>query len=201
MKHDKPCTYADVLHSSSLLHKMFVLAQMCDGNGISQDEVLTYILEKPVSDHQHGAWIIPFVDVSFNGIPSQKWEKYWRSGKIEGFPLNATAESHQKCVEILSNVEWNPQRENYSLDDISDAINALIDAYECVLPLEEQMKKMNTFCQRWILPEDVSYSPCWKKICICVLKNDVSMKYAGFLTRSEERRVGKECRSRWSPYH
>src|SRR2546428_11671872 len=23
----------------------------------------------------------------------------------------------------------------------------------------------------------------------------------GLLTRSEERRVGKECRSRWSPYH
>src|SRR5690606_40245022 len=23
----------------------------------------------------------------------------------------------------------------------------------------------------------------------------------GFLRRSEERRVGKECRSRWSPYH
>ena len=24
---------------------------------------------------------------------------------------------------------------------------------------------------------------------------------AHLLTRSEERRVGKECRSRWSPYH
>ena len=24
---------------------------------------------------------------------------------------------------------------------------------------------------------------------------------AGFAARSEERRVGKECRSRWSPYH
>ena len=24
---------------------------------------------------------------------------------------------------------------------------------------------------------------------------------AGILLRSEERRVGKECRSRWSPYH
>ena len=23
----------------------------------------------------------------------------------------------------------------------------------------------------------------------------------GFFNRSEERRVGKECRSRWSPYH
>ena len=26
-------------------------------------------------------------------------------------------------------------------------------------------------------------------------------KLYGFHTRSEERRVGKECRSRWSPYH
>ena len=25
--------------------------------------------------------------------------------------------------------------------------------------------------------------------------------YIGFDPRSEERRVGKECRSRWSPYH
>ena len=30
-----------------------------------------------------------------------------------------------------------------------------------------------------------------------------SIAYAAkaYLTRSEERRVGKECRSRWSPYH
>ena len=27
------------------------------------------------------------------------------------------------------------------------------------------------------------------------------MKQNWFLIRSEERRVGKECRSRWSPYH
>ena len=25
--------------------------------------------------------------------------------------------------------------------------------------------------------------------------------FAGTMNRSEERRVGKECRSRWSPYH
>ena len=25
--------------------------------------------------------------------------------------------------------------------------------------------------------------------------------YGGLIKRSEERRVGKECRSRWSPYH
>ena len=29
----------------------------------------------------------------------------------------------------------------------------------------------------------------------------VAMKPTDGMTRSEERRVGKECRSRWSPYH
>ena len=28
-----------------------------------------------------------------------------------------------------------------------------------------------------------------------------SSGFSGFALRSEERRVGKECRSRWSPYH
>src|SRR2546427_1787052 len=39
---------------------------------------------------------------------------------------------------------------------------------------------------------------------ICDDAHDLSMPHLIFLkelTRSEERRVGKECRSRWSPYH
>src|SRR2546430_17330049 len=30
---------------------------------------------------------------------------------------------------------------------------------------------------------------------------DMTFKYGAAESRSEERRVGKECRSRWSPYH
>ena len=30
---------------------------------------------------------------------------------------------------------------------------------------------------------------------------DGRKSWCGLLARSEERRVGKECRSRWSPYH
>ena len=30
---------------------------------------------------------------------------------------------------------------------------------------------------------------------------DLDKMPEGVLSRSEERRVGKECRSRWSPYH
>ena len=29
----------------------------------------------------------------------------------------------------------------------------------------------------------------------------IAISYRGYGLRSEERRVGKECRSRWSPYH
>ena len=31
--------------------------------------------------------------------------------------------------------------------------------------------------------------------------SDLCLKFRRVLCRSEERRVGKECRSRWSPYH
>ena len=33
------------------------------------------------------------------------------------------------------------------------------------------------------------------------LQSEVSQKEQNKYRRSEERRVGKECRSRWSPYH
>ena len=35
----------------------------------------------------------------------------------------------------------------------------------------------------------------------CPLIDDKSPISADYIGRSEERRVGKECRSRWSPYH
>ena len=35
-----------------------------------------------------------------------------------------------------------------------------------------------------------------------IISLDLGIEYRGFFSdRSEERRVGKECRSRWSPYH
>ena len=39
-------------------------------------------------------------------------------------------------------------------------------------------------------------------VCLIVPLTDESYGFIKVLTtRSEERRVGKECRSRWSPYH
>ena len=40
-----------------------------------------------------------------------------------------------------------------------------------------------------------------KDIEIPILKKGVIDNLTNYISRSEERRVGKECRSRWSPYH
>src|ERR1044072_3093314 len=40
---------------------------------------------------------------------------------------------------------------------------------------------------------------CW--VALVLFANWVSCRSAMEAARSEERRVGKECRSRWSPYH
>ena len=34
-----------------------------------------------------------------------------------------------------------------------------------------------------------------------LIEKNLTISTAESCTRSEERRVGKECRSRWSPYH
>ena len=39
------------------------------------------------------------------------------------------------------------------------------------------------------------------KLAIAAGKTDCKIQFASQTWRSEERRVGKECRSRWSPYH
>ena len=39
------------------------------------------------------------------------------------------------------------------------------------------------------------------KKCVAVMCADNGVVEEGVTQRSEERRVGKECRSRWSPYH
>ena len=44
----------------------------------------------------------------------------------------------------------------------------------------------------------ISWSNSGLTFCFC---GDRAVLHFGEYLRSEERRVGKECRSRWSPYH
>lgn len=64
--------------------------------------------------------------------------------------------------------------------------------FEVESDIEMQKKYFLSMCDI-ILKEDVSMSPCWKKICICILKNDTSMKYAGFGATLRERQAREDA--------
>lgn len=155
--------YGYLIQSTPLLKRMWDLAQKSGGKSILPDEVLTYILEKPVNDKNYGLWIDVAEDIFQNGIPSEKYKEYWKSDKIEGYPLAYENEGKHFHSDTNEEIPLDVQKKNFS---------DMIDIY---------------------LKEDVSMSPCWKKIAICILKNDVSFKYAGFSSTYKERLAREEA--------
>src|SRR3712207_7413867 len=61
------------------------------------------------------------------------------------------------------------------------------------------------FPERWMVAENTFRPPWYHRNLMSEFMGLVygvyDAKPEGFVPRSEERRVGKECRSRWSPYH
>ena len=53
----------------------------------------------------------------------------------------------------------------------------------------KQSNRMEKFEKRQDMRDEQRHQEC------------VKSQAVSFISRSEERRVGKECRSRWSPYH
>lgn len=155
--------YGHLIQNTPLLKRMWDLAQKSQGNAILPDEVLTYLLEKPLDDSKYGVWMDVAEDIFENGIPSEKYKEYWKSGKIEGYPLSLEVDDTYMSAETNEEI-----------------------------PLDLQKKYFKDLIEKF-LKEDVSMSPCWKKIAICILKNDVSFKYAGFSSTYKERLAREEA--------
>ena len=71
---------------------------------------------------------------------------------------------------------------------------ALLSEEDCVLEDVPGLKDVDIICS---LLEALALSNLIKKL----LNHFIWSLKSQHLLRSEERRVGKECRSRWSPYH
>src|SRR2546430_9604111 len=71
--------------------------------------------------------------------------------------------------------------------DLENRYHAIIGARECVMVSPSDL-----------VPALVAYDA---EISLASSRGRRHMKLADLFVRSEERRVGKECRSRWSPYH
>ena len=66
--------------------------------------------------------------------------------------------------------------------------------YEDIEVGEERKSKSIIITEKEIIDFAEKYDPQW-------FHSDPEASKESSFKRSEERRVGKECRSRWSPYH
>ena len=71
-----------------------------------------------------------------------------------------------------------------------------MESFEIILErYEKEMSEADK--EHWITKKNETYKALLKNMSPA----DLSVEVKETLDRSEERRVGKECRSRWSPYH
>ena len=166
-------TGEELIMEIPLLYKIWDFAQKSGGKCINDDELLTYLLEKSVDDSNYGVWVDVADDVFKNGIPSETYRKYWKSDKIEGYPLAFAGDD--EYFKYYRNI---PDR----IEEID---------------IEEQKKNFLSVCDIF-LKENVSWAACWKKVCICILKNDVSFKYAGFGATLRERKAREDAMAAFS---
>lgn len=136
--------HKDLIFKNELLKRIWDFSQMSNGNCLYPDEVLTYTLERFLDPKKNGNWIDACIGIYTDGIPSNKFKKYYFADKLEGFPFDEN-DNIELCKKNFLNV--------------------------CDV----------------ILKEDVTSCPSWKRIGICILRNDVSMRYAGFSMTHRER--------------
>lgn len=135
--------YGSLITETPILAKIWNFTQASGGRCVYPDEILTYTLEKPINDELEAPWVEVASDLYLNGIPSDKFEKYYFVEKIEGFPLSPPDDIEQ-------------QKQNFL--DVCDVM----------------------------FKEDMLQGPNWKRICISILKNDISFQYAGFTKTLKE---------------
>ena len=87
----------------------------------------------------------------------------------------------------------------YFLNELSDsAVDVVVNGVEAVDTF--RAGNYDVLLLDLNMPEKSGYEALIDIQEICREEKRI-MPFVIFCTRSEERRVGKECRSRWSPYH
>ena len=90
----------------------------------------------------------------------------------------------ESVKEVLKSDDWELLLVNSEYKTATDEVNAQINELNTILKKYDSKGML------------IGEAPCTKDL---IETTDEDFKVVN--TRSEERRVGKECRSRWSPYH
>ena len=108
---------------------------------------------------------------------------------------------YQTYKEYLSKLDsintglYSQQFSEEMVDEINDAYDSIVKDPTDLSKYLEVMKKQSKFLLQWMRQQNTLLDEFNSFRLIC------SDEILSLINRSEERRVGKECRSRWSPYH
>src|SRR2546422_11731627 len=100
-------------------------------------------------------------------------------------------------------VQLNRQRPAHTIERKPSWLKVPAPGGPNYLALKHLMRdlKLHTVCEEAHCP---NIGECWEhRAATFMILGDVCTRNCAYcaVARSEERRVGKECRSRWSPYH
>ena len=128
-----------------------------------------------------------------------KWEgfaNYWRTTQLEYTWLRSLMKRHKDFWQITED-SLEKSMKTYEID--SSMRNELLDLYKILSPFPEVPEVLKKLKEKNFKLAILSNGtpPLLNQL---VKSNNLDNLFDD-LFRSEERRVGKECRSRWSPYH
>ena len=187
------------------LLKIFSIIGICLGISLLSFSAYTILSEKKPAE---GSKEIPPNILDENSISNKQLKENQNTfskklDNTENRTDNYSKQNEQKVVETkLSQSAWIPYwafslgfeslKEN---KEIIDTVNPVLYSINS----NGQLQRNNISEQQ--LKELLQYSKQNNIRVIPTVNSNNFTNMGKLLTRSEERRVGKECRSRWSPYH
>ena len=125
---------------------------------------------------------------------------------ISGTTVNNRLRMRELKSMILAKVNAAPDTIQDKLDTIQSSLNQVNDRFT---QTENNDVDVNCNFNNNLADQVVSIEECKSEMLTRMNEMEkrvlgasiIGAMLGGFAMRSEERRVGKECRSRWSPYH
>jgi len=127
---------------------------------------------------------------------------------LEFFVRHLAGQGFANAQKLLSD-KWDEHvKYEFATRDTEDTLKTMVpDAYVNHVPVMTggvgHAELREFYSQRFIpqMPPDTSMTPVSRTIGVDRVVDEMVFEFTHTIKRSEERRVGKECRSRWSPYH
>ena len=161
-----------ILKQSQLLSEMWDLSQLTRGDCLYPDEVLTYSLDKNLQNLEN-----------YKNNMNKNYENFgsWINASYDVFYNDIPDGDNNRFLKYWTSRK---KKENElfkikTIDEVKSNNIRQLRYFQNVINI--------------ILKEDILGCPSWKRLCICVLKNDVSFRYAGFAMTYKERIAREEA--------